>query len=723
MTMSSISSHNDITTRTWTHIKVLYTLVCLLSAVTLALFVVCFMMLLEVRESIENEITVRQEREDRFVSDVYAGKVSSQSSEGANILTTIDINSEKLIAIDEGIQLSASTLTEFCVSIHAHCPLRGPPGNQGERGVKGDRGSRGSKGDQGERGSQGPRGLAGLSIEGQKGEIGVKGDTGLPGHDGRDGLPGAKGDNGQPGRPGLSMKAEKGEMGNPGIPGDTGEPGVAGPQGLPGQAGLPGVPGCKGQKGEKGWLSLYNPCSSSCGRLSGPIGMSKPGEKGEKGEPGAMSSGFGLKGQKGSPGIPGVAGKNGLMGLPGVDGVDGLKGAKGDPGIAGNTGSPGLPGVPGLNGSEGIAGPPGIDGFKGDKGEAGADMTEEVLVESIIHRNLTWVLKGEPGDKGVVGPPGEAGRRGKRGHKGEPGEVIQCECLEGPRGEKGDPGVCPRPTPIHLLFQNSTIPEKKEDLTIKKIGKPVLYRKLDSEWGAWMVDSDPTDVTNGKVYITTHFTGRILYEYSSIATLISTSGNYSKQYVMQDQYYGTGGVVYRGGFYFHRAGLSMIARYDLKTLAVTAQLTIDDALHRSSQSLFSTDYNYFDLAVDENGLWVAYAFKERELEEAYPNSLLVAKLEPNYLDIEKTWNVTVMRGDYANSFIAHGILYLLDSATDRNAQLSFIYDLYSNSVLQASIPFTNVFGKNRMLAYDFSNTPNIMVLDNGRIVSYPILAD
>lgn len=166
-----------------------------------------------------------------------------------------------------------------------------------------------------------------------------------------------------------------------------------------------------------------------------------------------------------------------------------------------------------------------------------------------------------------------------------------------------------------------------------------------------------------------------------------------------------------------RAGFNIIARYDLDTRTITAQLPIDESLHQGSHNLFSTGYNYYDLAVDENGLWVIYAYKTG-LEESWPNSLLVAKLEPNYLDIEKTWNVTVTgRENYANAFIAHGILYLLDSATDKNAHLSFIYDLYSQTQISNSITFKNVFQKNQMLSYDFAKK-NILAWDAGRVLSY-----
>ena len=59
MTAAAMGRYED-TTRTWTHIKVLYILSILLSAVVLALFVVCFMMVLEVQRGLNSEVTLRK---------------------------------------------------------------------------------------------------------------------------------------------------------------------------------------------------------------------------------------------------------------------------------------------------------------------------------------------------------------------------------------------------------------------------------------------------------------------------------------------------------------------------------------------------------------------------------------------------------------------------------------------------------------------------------------
>lgn len=168
--------------------------------------------------------------------------------------------------------------------------------------------------------------------------------------------------------------------------------------------------------------------------------------------------------------------------------------------------------------------------------------------------------------------------------------------------------------------------------------------------------------------------------------------------------------------------MNQVGRYDLESKTFVSQLEVDDSLYRGSASLFNTEYNYYDLSVDENGLWLIYAFKPEASKPAWPDSLLIAKLEPNYLDIEKTWNITVTRGKFCNSFIAQGILYLLESCTTKQTSFSFAYDLYSDEVVNISLPFINAFRNNKMLSYEYSrpNRQNILAYDGRNIISYPI---
>lgn len=50
-------------------------------------------------------------------------------------------------------------------------------------------------------------------------------------------------------------------------------------------------------------------------------------------------------------------------------------------------------------------------------------------------------------------------------------------------------------------------------------------------------------------------------------------------------------------------------------------------------------------------------------------------------------------------FIACGVLYAVDSATDRTTKVRLALDLYKNTLLEVMLPFTNPFRKTTVLAY------------------------
>ena len=59
-------------------------------------------------------------------------------------------------------------------------------------------------------------------------------------------------------------------------------------------------------------------------------------------------------------------------------------------------------------------------------------------------------------------------------------------------------------------------------------------------------------VSQGKYFMTKHFTGSVLYEYEDTPPQSALANNATAQYNIKDLFYGTGGVVYRGAFYYHR---------------------------------------------------------------------------------------------------------------------------------------------------------------------------
>ena len=212
--------------------------------------------------------------------------------------------------------------------------------------------------------------------------------------------------------------------------------------------------------------------------------------------------------------------------------------------------------------------------------------------------------------------------------------------------------------------------------------------------------------------MTKHFTGRYLYSYENLEKFKQDIND--SVYELKELYFGTGHVIYNGSFIYHRAGFNEIVKFDLIRNESVAKIQLPNAAYQGMAYLYSTPYNYFDLSVDDNGLWVVYAA------EFEPHALLVTKLNPHDLSIQKTWNVSVRHQEYGNGFIACGILYLIRNTQVKNSQIDFAYDLYTKELLPMSLRFNNPFQLNNMVSYN-PLEKKIYSWDKGNQLSYLVI--
>jgi len=125
-------------------------------------------------------------------------------------------------------------------------------------------------------------------------------------------------------------------------------------------------------------------------------------------------------------------------------------------------------------------------------------------------------------------------------------------------------------------------------------------------------------------------------------------------------------------------------------------------------------YNYIDLSVDENGLWAIYAAaNERDF-------LLVSKLDPYDLTIQKTWNISVRHRQYGNGFVACGLLYLIKDVRSRKTIIDYEFDLYTKQRFDINLEFNNPFQLNTMITFNHAER-QIYSWDKGHLLTYPLL--
>lgn len=70
-------------------------------------------------------------------------------------------------------------------------------------------------------------------------------------------------------------------------------------------------------------------------------------------------------------------------------------------------------------------------------------------------------------------------------------------------------------------------------------------------------------------------------------------------------------------------------------------------------------------------------------------------------------------------FIACGVLYAIDSATERNTKIRLALDLYTLKLLDVTLSFTNPFRKTTMVGYNHK-TKELYTWDKGNSLIYPV---
>ncbi|KAK6105126.1 Olfactomedin-like domain family protein [Brugia pahangi] len=374
---------------------------------------------------------------------------------------------------------------------------------------------------------------------------------------------------------------------------------------------------------------------------------------------------------------------------------------------------------------------------------------------------------GPPGQEGLIGIPGPPGPQGPPGIPGKPGICPKCpvaenfEMLRKTECPKVEPMQCPtqitvddegrpryaeRQLPyfvrillndtdvlpeidkcIRICLPNITIPSDIDipptsteipyiegataHCYLDDVGKPIFHAHSNTYFGSWMRDAYPQ---NGKDmmkrWMTKHFQGDTVEEYLD-------EGDMRRQrtfvtHHMPYLYDGTNLIFFNGSIYFHRAGTPKIGKYELSSKDYNEVLIDKHAAHKGNNYLFNLSMNYFDLAVDENALWVLFHYEDEEY-------LSVAKLDISNLTIYETWNLTLINHtEVANGFVVCGVLYLVKSSYDLKSEIAIAYDLYRNKYRKPNIHWINLYRNANMISYN-PYDKRIYIYDHGYLLTLP----
>ncbi|KRX59157.1 Olfactomedin-like protein 2A, partial [Trichinella sp. T9] len=395
--------------------------------------------------------------------------------------------------------------------------------------------------------------------------------------------------------------------------------------------------------------------------------------------------------------------EQGAQGLPGPRGPQGRRGMPGDRGPTG---------PPGERGPKGMPGEPGIDGK-----DANCSTCEFSLYDncSLSTQNGSHLPRLFPFQYLTGAEALESIGNFLSASEQDNSRLSQCilNCIqEVVVTEVTTPSSTTATTPVERTEEEVPVDVKDAvaHCALQRFGKPIFHAHAKTYYGAWMKDPFPRRYEDFKKrWLTQHFYGNSLYEFENEADL--RREKVSRIIDLPYMYDGTGHVIYNGSLFYQRAGTPKIAKYDIYT-GEYKEKAIAKVAYKYDHYLYKVPYNYFDFAIDENGLWVVYRYWNKQ----YP---VVSHVDMRDLAILQTWEIAELdRSEIADCFVICGSLYCIQSNTELNSNVSVKYDLYRNKLTKIDIPWVNLYQSSNMIAYNPSDK-KIYVFDYGYLLTVP----
>ncbi|KAM3603960.1 uncharacterized protein V6R79_004619 [Siganus canaliculatus] len=266
------------------------------------------------------------------------------------------------------------------------------------------------------------------------------------------------------------------------------------------------------------------------------------------------------------------------------------------------------------------------------------------------------------------------------------------------------------------------IPEGNHNFTgcgeVQSVGDPVLHRKADSitgKYGVWLQDPEPqgSHYTNKTVWRidTVGKEVRQLFAYEDIDQF--SRGFPMKVLVLPEPVESTGATMYRGSLYYQRKRSRTLIRYDLASESLASRRDLPHAGFHGQYPYSWGGYTDIDLAADEQGLWAIYSTNKAK------GAIVISQLDPESLEVKKTWETNIRKNTVGNAFMVCGRLYTVASYTAQNTTINYMFDTTNGVGRAVAVPFKNKYRYNSMVDYNHAQR-KLFSWDNFHMVTYDI---
>ncbi|MBN3314950.1 MYOC protein, partial [Atractosteus spatula] len=249
------------------------------------------------------------------------------------------------------------------------------------------------------------------------------------------------------------------------------------------------------------------------------------------------------------------------------------------------------------------------------------------------------------------------------------------------------------------------------------VGEPKTHRKADSiagKYGVWMKDPFPVAPYGPETVWRVDTVGsevRQLFGYEDEEQL--ARGFPTKVLLLPEPVESTGAALYRGSLYYQRRRSRTLLRYDLATESVAARRELPHAGFHGQYPYSWGGYTDIDLAADEKGLWAIYSTSKAR------GAIVISRLDPNTLEVQRSWETNIHKQSVANAFMICGTLYTINSYTSPDTTINYSFNTESGLSKPVAVPFRNRYRYNSMVDYN-PTSRKLYAWDNFHMVSYEV---
>ncbi|KAM9718934.1 myocilin-like [Menidia menidia] len=302
-------------------------------------------------------------------------------------------------------------------------------------------------------------------------------------------------------------------------------------------------------------------------------------------------------------------------------------------------------------------------------------------------------------------------------------------------------------TPAADAFDNGTYQEMKAEVTevaashfipdgnrslsgcgeLLAVGEPELHRTADAitgKYGVWLQDPEPPEAPDSPESPVPLYTNQTVWRIDAVGTDLRRLFAYEdleqfsrgfpmKVLLLPEPLESTGAALYRGSLYYQRRRSRTLIRYRLAAESLAARRDLPGAGFHGQHPYSWGGYTDIDLAADERGLWAIYSTAEAK------GAIVISRLDPESLEVRRSWETGVRKSAVANAFMLCGRLYTLASYTAPNTTLNYVFDTASGAGRAAAVPFANKYGYNSMVDYNHARR-KLYAWDNFHMVTYDV---